>query len=86
MRLSALADVEALPGRSTRRAERDVLIPAALACRTNEAVRIRHRRHDVVHASPADVQPHRLVTQQRRWYLVACPGGDGVDGLRPRPH
>ena len=45
-RLSALGDVQALPGRSWRRAGRDVLIPAALACRAHEAIRIRHRRHD----------------------------------------
>lgn len=68
-RLSALADVEALPGQARRRAGRDVLIPAALACRADEAVRIRHRDH------PVDVQPHRLVTLRRRWYLVACPRG-----------
>jgi predicted DNA-binding transcriptional regulator YafY len=68
-RLSALADVEALPGTAQRRAGRDVLIPAALACRADEAVRIRHRDR------PVDVQPHRLVTLRRRWYLVACRRG-----------
>jgi predicted DNA-binding transcriptional regulator YafY len=71
-RLTALADIQARPERS-RRAGRDVLIPAALACRTQEAIRIRHRREDVVDARPVDVQPHRLVTLRRRWYLVACP-------------
>src|SRR5688572_11078406 len=49
-RLTALADVEALPGSAQRRAGRDVLIPAALACRADEAVRIRHRDR------PVDVQ------------------------------
>lgn len=68
-RLSALAEVEALPGQSSRPAGRDVLIPAALACRADEAVRIRRRDNAV------DVQPHRLVTLRRRWYLVACPRG-----------
>lgn len=68
-RLSALAEVEALPGQSSRAAGRDVLIPAALACRADEAVRIRRRDNAV------DVQPHRLVTLRRRWYLVACPRG-----------
>lgn len=72
-RLTALADVAAPPGRPTRRAGRDVLVPAALACRAGEAVRIRHRRH--TEARPVDVQPHRLVTLRRRWYLVACPRG-----------
>jgi predicted DNA-binding transcriptional regulator YafY len=52
-----------------------VLVPAALACRAGEAIRIRHRRHDAADARPIDVQPHRLVTLRRRWYLVACPRG-----------
>lgn len=72
-RLSALADVQAPPGRSRRRAGRDVLVPAALACRSGEAVRIRHRRHDTAPATPVEVQPHRLVTLGRHWHLVACP-------------
>ncbi|WP_179646876.1 WYL domain-containing protein [Spinactinospora alkalitolerans] len=91
-RLTALADVQALPGRSARRAGRDVLIPAALACRANEAIRIRHRRNDTSQATPIDVQPHRLVTLRRRWYLVACPRGamewmvyavDRIDHVQP---
>jgi predicted DNA-binding transcriptional regulator YafY len=63
-RLAALADVQA-PGDTHRRADRDVLVPLALACRAGEAVR----------AGSAEVQPHRLVTVRRRWYLVACPRG-----------
>lgn len=91
-RLAALADVEALPGPSRRYAGRDVLIPAALACRAEEAIRIRHRRHDSAHATPVDVQPHRLVTVRRQWYLVACPRGasawavyalDRIDHVQP---
>jgi predicted DNA-binding transcriptional regulator YafY len=91
-RLTALADVQAPPGRSGRRAGRDVLVHAALACRANEAIRIRHRRHDTAHATPTDVQPHRLVTLRRHWYLVACPRGaarwmvyalDRVDHVQP---
>lgn len=62
-RLAALADVATLP--SSRTVDRDVLVAAALACRAGEAVRIRS----------VDVQPHRLVTLRRRWYLVACPRG-----------
>jgi predicted DNA-binding transcriptional regulator YafY len=77
-RLSALADVEARSELSRRQAGRDVLIPVALACRVNEAVRIRHRRHDALHARAVDVQPHRLVILRRRWYLVACPRGAGA--------
>ncbi|MET0135628.1 MAG: WYL domain-containing protein [Kibdelosporangium sp.] len=76
-RLDALADVQAMPGQSRRRADSEVLIAVALACRADEAVRIRHRRHDTADATPVDVQPHRLVTVRQRWYLVACPRGAG---------
>ncbi len=72
-RLAALADVQQVPDRSPRRPGREVLIPLALACRTHEAIRIRHRRTDASPARPVEVQPHRLVTLRRRWYLVACP-------------
>ena len=91
-RLSALADVEAEPGQPGLRAGRDVLIPAALACRAGEAIRIRHRASGSAHATPADVQPHRLITLRRRWYLVACPRGasrwavyavDSIDHVQP---
>ncbi|MBN6035694.1 YafY family protein [Amycolatopsis sp. 195334CR] len=66
-RLTALADVQAQPAHSRRRAGRDVLVPLALACRAHEAVRIRHS------GKPVDVQPHRLVALRNNWYLVACP-------------
>jgi predicted DNA-binding transcriptional regulator YafY len=72
-RMAALAEVEARPDRDRRRAGRDVLVPAALACRAHEAIRIRHRRHETGEANPVEVQPHRLVTMRRRWYLLACP-------------
>ncbi|MFL6120736.1 helix-turn-helix transcriptional regulator [Actinophytocola sp.] len=69
-RLAALGDVQA-PAAPHRLADRDVLVPLALACRAEEAVRVRHVGRSV------DVQPLRLVTLRRRWYLVACPrGGD----------
>jgi predicted DNA-binding transcriptional regulator YafY len=55
--------VQAPPGRSGRRAGRDVLVQAALACRANEAIRIRHRRYDTGHATTTEVQPHRLGTR-----------------------
>jgi predicted DNA-binding transcriptional regulator YafY len=74
-RLTALADVQAFAGQSHRRAGRDVLIPAALACRAEEAIRIRHHRDDTADARSIDVQPHRLVTLRRHWYLIACPRG-----------
>jgi predicted DNA-binding transcriptional regulator YafY len=92
-RLSALAEVQALPDRSSRRSpRRDVLVPLALACRVGEAVRIRHRRNGTGAAKPVEVQPYRLVTVRRRWYLVACPRGssewltygvDRVDSVQP---
>lgn len=72
-RLTALAGIEAGPEPSRRRTGRDVLVPAALACRAREAIRIRHRRQDAGAARSIEVQPHRLVTLRRRWYLVACP-------------
>ena len=75
-RLAALADVTSAPGQPSRRASRDVLVPIALACRANDAIRIRHRRLDAAAARPVDVQPHRLVALHRNWYLVACPRGD----------
>jgi predicted DNA-binding transcriptional regulator YafY len=79
-RLAAIADVATAPGPRQRA---DVLIPLALACRTGEAVRIQRA---------TDVQPHRLVTLRRRWYLVACPRGgtawltyavDRIDHVQP---
>jgi predicted DNA-binding transcriptional regulator YafY len=91
-RLAALAEVQALPGHSPRRASRDVLIPAALACRANEALRIRHRRHGTPRTTLIDVQPYRLVSLRRRWYLVASPRGasewrvyavDGIEDVLP---
>ncbi|WP_134663654.1 MULTISPECIES: YafY family protein [unclassified Amycolatopsis] len=74
-RLAALADVESLPGKPFRQAARDILVPLALACRAGEAVRIRHRARDARSAKPIDVQPYRLITVRRQWYLVACPRG-----------
>ncbi len=91
-RLTAFADVQSPSASGRRRTGREVLVPAALACRAGEAVRIRHRRTDAADARPVDVQPHRLVTLRRRWYLVACPRGaatwrvyalDRVDHVQP---
>jgi len=91
-RLTALADVQALPTPARRRAGRDVLVAIALACRTNGAIRIRHRRDERAPAKPIDLQPHRLVTLRRRWYLVGCPRGasewlpyavDRIDDVQP---
>ena len=75
-RLAALAEVQALPGQSRRRASRDVFIPAALACRASEAIRIRHRRHDTSQGTLIDVQPYRLMSLRRRCRcrLLGWPG------------
>nr|WP_063810465.1 YafY family protein [Kibdelosporangium phytohabitans] len=74
-RLDALADVQASQWPAQRSTDQEVLIPVALACRADEAVRIRHRRGGKMEARPVDVQPHRLVSVRRGWYLVACPRG-----------
>jgi predicted DNA-binding transcriptional regulator YafY len=74
-RLSALGEVESLPDQNPRRAGRDVLVALALACRSGEAVRIRHRRNGTGGLKPVEVQPYRVVAVRRRWYLVACPRG-----------
>lgn len=91
-RLDALADVRSYRGRSDRGANRDVLVPVALACRAGEAVRVRHSRGGAGEPRPIDVQPHRLVVLRGRWYLVACPKGgttwlvyalDRIDRVQP---
>jgi predicted DNA-binding transcriptional regulator YafY len=74
-RLAALAEVQAPAGRPGRRASRDVLVTVALACRAGEAVRIRHRRRETAAATLIDVQPYRVVSLRRRWYLVASRRG-----------
>jgi predicted DNA-binding transcriptional regulator YafY len=68
-RLAALADVQVAPERSRRRPGGDVLVSVALACRAGDALSIRTGGRSV------DVQPHRLVTLRRHWYLLGCPRG-----------
>jgi predicted DNA-binding transcriptional regulator YafY len=48
----------------------DVLTIIAIACRDHERVRFDYRSHDGSD-SRRDVEPHRLVNDGRRWYLVA---------------
>ena len=45
------------------------LLAVATACRASERLRFDYERHDH-HASRRHVEPHRLVTAGRRWYLV----------------
>lgn len=59
---------------SLRRTDDEVIDPEALsvlaaACRDQEAVRFDYRRRDG-ESSRRLVEPHRLVTAGRRWYLV----------------
>ncbi len=71
-RVSALhSGITPMPGTGTE----DVIDPDALgvlaaACRDREEVRFDYRRHDG-ETSRRLVEPHRLVTAGRRWYLVA---------------
>jgi predicted DNA-binding transcriptional regulator YafY len=48
----------------------DALGVLAIACRDREQVRFDYRRRDGEHSERV-VEPHRLVTAERRWYLVA---------------
>ncbi|MCI2423532.1 YafY family transcriptional regulator [Saccharopolyspora sp. K220] len=55
----------------------DVLTVISRACRDRERLRFDYRDHDSA-ASMRDVEPHRLVSTGRRWYLVGwdCDRGD----------
>jgi biotin operon repressor len=48
----------------------DVLTVVALACRDHEQLRFDYRNHSGG-SSRRRVEPHRLVNDQRRWYLLA---------------
>jgi predicted DNA-binding transcriptional regulator YafY len=67
-----------------------VLTAIAAATRDRERLRFDYRHHDGSD-SVRDVEPHRLVSWGRRWYLVAWDAGKQdwrtfrVDRMRPRP-
>ncbi|MGP4021678.1 helix-turn-helix transcriptional regulator [Saccharopolyspora sp. 5N708] len=67
----------------------DVLTTIVRACRDRERLRFDYRAHDGA-ASLRDVEPHRLVSTGRRWYLVGWDRDRGdwrsfrVDRLSPR--
>jgi predicted DNA-binding transcriptional regulator YafY len=69
--------------------EADVLTTIARACRDRERLRFDYRAHDDA-ASRRTVEPHRLVSTGRRWYLVGwdCDRADWrsfrVDRVSPR--
>lgn len=49
----------------------DVLAVISAACRDHEVLRFDYRTHDGERATRRVVEPHRLVSWGRRWYLVA---------------
>jgi predicted DNA-binding transcriptional regulator YafY len=67
----------------------EVLTAIAAATRDRERLRFDYRHHDGS-ASVRDVEPHRVVSWGRRWYLVAWDAGRRdwrtfrVDRMRPR--
>ncbi|HEY8472858.1 MAG TPA: YafY family protein [Natronosporangium sp.] len=62
--------VPALPGAAGPTVEAGVLTTIAQACRDGERLRFGYTRRDGAVASRL-VEPHRLVSLGRRWYLVA---------------
>jgi predicted DNA-binding transcriptional regulator YafY len=74
-RFEAVAAAEALEGGETVSADAGVLVTLALACRTEEAVRFRHRRRSGERGDARDVQPQSLVRAGGRWYLVGNERG-----------
>lgn len=62
--------VVAIPGSFGPTVDADVLTTIASACLGQERLRFDYLDHETV-ASSRDVEPHRLVCWNRRWYLVA---------------
>ena len=69
-RLAALQSVIVTPGRSESSVSAKVLSVIAGACRDLESLRFRYRDNAGT-VSTRSVDPHRLVSTGRRWYLVA---------------
>lgn len=69
-RWAAIGSATSSARRRTTLVDADVLAMCAVACRSREALRIRHRRPA---STPRgrDVQPYRVVHLAGRWYLVA---------------
>jgi predicted DNA-binding transcriptional regulator YafY len=56
----------------------DLLAVIAAACRDHLVLRFDYRSHDAEHASRRRVEPYRLISWGRRWYLLAFdPARDG---------
>ena len=69
-RVQALQDAIEPAASWTATVDGGVLATIAQACRDRERLRFAYRRRDG-EASERTVEPHRLVAQERRWYLVA---------------
>ncbi|UQA96266.1 helix-turn-helix transcriptional regulator [Streptomyces halobius] len=59
-----------MPGQGGPRVDADTLAELAHACRDCRQLRFAYAAHDGT-VSRRTVEPHRLVSAQRRWYLVA---------------
>ncbi|MFI8998121.1 helix-turn-helix transcriptional regulator [Streptomyces sp. NPDC053542] len=72
------------------RVDAAVLTELAAACRDSQQLRFEYAAHDGT-VSRRTVEPHRLVSAQRRWYLVAWDTGRGdwrtfrADRITPTP-
>ena len=90
-RVSAVADytVPIPPDSPAPEVDPAVLITLASACRDHERLRFDYRAHDDT-STVRSVEPHRLVTWGRKWYLVAWDTERGdwrtfrVDRIEPR--
>ncbi len=69
-RVSAIEAATVPFGTSPDPVEPDVLLAVAQACRAAERLRFRYVRRDEV-STRRHVEPYRLVSAARRWYLVA---------------
>jgi len=90
-RVSAVADytVPVPPDTPAPAVDPAVLITLASACRDHQRLRFDYRSHDGT-STIRSAEPHRLVTWDRRWYLVAWDTERGdwrtfrVDRIAPR--
>ena len=88
-RVAALQSVVVMPTRKGSSVDARTLSTIAGACRDHEALRFRYRDHAGT-ASSRSVEPHRLVSTGRRWYLVAWDSNRKdwrtfrVDRIQPR--
>jgi predicted DNA-binding transcriptional regulator YafY len=73
-RVSALEAFSVHAPASGPTVDADTLTTLASACRDQEQTRIGYRRHDGTQSSRS-IEPHRLVSAGRRWYLIAWDTG-----------